>query len=144
MFKDDHVAIAYGMGITAEKVAEEWKVSREEQDAFAVAIAPEGHRRDRGRRIRFRNQPLRNHRTPADLAGNAVRAERRWSKPTKARARTPPWRGLGKLRPVFRNASSAARDRRQFLADPSDGAARCCWPCRTGDQDYGLTRWPAS
>jgi hypothetical protein len=39
---DDHVGIAYGMGITAEKVAEEWKVSREDQDAFAVAIAPEG------------------------------------------------------------------------------------------------------
>ncbi|MDT8363969.1 MAG: acetyl-CoA C-acyltransferase [Nitrosomonas sp.] len=32
----DNVAIAYGMGITAEKVAERWKVSREEQDAFAL------------------------------------------------------------------------------------------------------------
>ncbi len=36
VFKDDQVAIAYGMGITAEKVAEQWKVSREEQDKFAV------------------------------------------------------------------------------------------------------------
>src|SRR5690606_8168811 len=34
---DENVAIAYGMGITAEKVAEEWKVSREDQDAFALA-----------------------------------------------------------------------------------------------------------
>ncbi len=30
-------AIAYGMGITAEKVAEQWKVSRDDQDAFALA-----------------------------------------------------------------------------------------------------------
>src|SRR4249919_3007167 len=37
VFKDDNIAIAYGMGITAEKVAEQWKVSREDQDAFAVA-----------------------------------------------------------------------------------------------------------
>ena len=37
VFNDDHVAIAYGMGITAEKVAEEWKVAREDQDAFALA-----------------------------------------------------------------------------------------------------------
>ncbi len=37
VFRDDHVAIAYGMGITAEKVAEEWQVSREAQDAFALA-----------------------------------------------------------------------------------------------------------
>jgi len=33
----ENVAIAYGMGITAEKVANQWKVTREEQDAFAVA-----------------------------------------------------------------------------------------------------------
>jgi len=33
----EHVAIAYGMGITAENVAKQWKVSREDQDAFAVA-----------------------------------------------------------------------------------------------------------
>ena len=37
VFRDEHVAIAYGMGITAEKVAEQWKVSREDQDAFALA-----------------------------------------------------------------------------------------------------------
>src|SRR3982074_100641 len=35
--KDENVAIAYGMGITAENVAKQWKVTREEQDAFAVA-----------------------------------------------------------------------------------------------------------
>lgn len=36
IFDDDNVAIAYGMGITAEKVAEQWEVSREDQDAFAL------------------------------------------------------------------------------------------------------------
>jgi acetyl-CoA acyltransferase len=36
VFSDDQVAIAYGMGITAEKVAEQWQVSREDQDRFAV------------------------------------------------------------------------------------------------------------
>ncbi len=39
--KDENVAIAYGMGLTAERVAERWKVSRDDQDAFAV----ESHRR---------------------------------------------------------------------------------------------------
>lgn len=41
VFADDNVAIAYGMGITAEKVAEKWQVSREDQDVFAV----ESHKR---------------------------------------------------------------------------------------------------
>ena len=39
--EDQHYAIAYGMGITAEKVAQQWQVSREDQDAFAL----ESHRR---------------------------------------------------------------------------------------------------
>jgi acetyl-CoA acyltransferase len=34
--KDENIGIAYGMGITAEKVAAQWKVSREAQDAFAL------------------------------------------------------------------------------------------------------------
>jgi acetyl-CoA acyltransferase len=33
---NEHVAIAYGMGITAEKVASRWQVSREDQDTFAL------------------------------------------------------------------------------------------------------------
>ena len=37
----DNYGIAYGMGLTAEKVAQQWKVSRDAQDAFAV----ESHRR---------------------------------------------------------------------------------------------------
>ena len=39
--RDENVAIAYGMGITAENVAKRWNVSREAQDAFAL----ESHRR---------------------------------------------------------------------------------------------------
>ncbi len=35
--RDENVGIAYGMGLTAEKVATQWKVSREAQDAFALA-----------------------------------------------------------------------------------------------------------
>lgn len=33
---DENVAIAYGMGITGEKVAQRWKISREQQDEFAL------------------------------------------------------------------------------------------------------------
>ncbi|MBP5987460.1 MAG: acetyl-CoA C-acyltransferase [Azonexus sp.] len=40
-FSDDNIAIAYGMGLTAEKVAAQWQIGREAQDLFAV----ESHRR---------------------------------------------------------------------------------------------------
>jgi acetyl-CoA acyltransferase len=39
--RDENVGIAYGMGLTAEKVAQQWQVGRERQDAFAL----ESHRR---------------------------------------------------------------------------------------------------
>ncbi len=39
--KNENIAIGYGMGITAEKVAQQWNVSREQQDMFAA----ESHRR---------------------------------------------------------------------------------------------------
>ncbi|PJA57551.1 MAG: acetyl-CoA C-acyltransferase [Rhodocyclales bacterium CG_4_9_14_3_um_filter_68_10] len=35
--RDENVGIAYGMGLTAEKVAAQYRVSREDQDAFALA-----------------------------------------------------------------------------------------------------------
>jgi len=41
IFRDEHIGMAYGMGLTAEKVAQQWKITREAQDAFAV----ESHRR---------------------------------------------------------------------------------------------------
>ncbi len=34
--KDENIGIAYGMGLTAEKVAEHWKITREAQDAFSL------------------------------------------------------------------------------------------------------------
>jgi len=37
IFKDENIGMAYGMGLTAERVAQQWKVSREAQDAFALA-----------------------------------------------------------------------------------------------------------
>lgn len=41
VFKDENIGMAYGMGLTAEKVAAQWKVSRDAQDAFSL----ESHRR---------------------------------------------------------------------------------------------------
>ena len=34
---DENVGIAYGMGLTSERVASQWRVTREEQDAFALS-----------------------------------------------------------------------------------------------------------
>lgn len=36
IFNNEHIAIAYGMGITAEHVAKRWEITREQQDEFAA------------------------------------------------------------------------------------------------------------
>lgn len=41
VFQEEHLGIVYGMGITAEKVAHQWEITREAQDEYAV----ESHRR---------------------------------------------------------------------------------------------------
>ncbi|HEY4074216.1 MAG TPA: acetyl-CoA C-acyltransferase [Herbaspirillum sp.] len=41
VFKDENIGMAYGMGLTAENVAKQWKVSREDQDQFSL----ESHRK---------------------------------------------------------------------------------------------------
>ena len=37
IFRDENIGVAYGMGLTAEKVAQQWKVTREAQDVFSLA-----------------------------------------------------------------------------------------------------------
>jgi acetyl-CoA acyltransferase len=36
IFKDENIGMAYGMGLTAENVAKQWKISREAQDEFSL------------------------------------------------------------------------------------------------------------
>jgi acetyl-CoA acyltransferase len=36
IFKDENIGMAYGMGLTAERVAQQWKISREAQDEFSL------------------------------------------------------------------------------------------------------------
>lgn len=35
--RDENIGIAYGMGLTAERVAQQWKITRDAQDAFSLA-----------------------------------------------------------------------------------------------------------
>jgi acetyl-CoA acyltransferase len=53
------LGIAYGMGLTAEKVAQQWKVSREAQDAFALQSHQRAVAASRPASSRTRSRPSR-------------------------------------------------------------------------------------
>src|SRR4029077_18436926 len=74
---NEHVAIAYGMGITAENVAKQWKVTREEQDAFAVASHQKASRAIAAGGFRDETLPYETAPAAPDLAGGRIAIRKR-------------------------------------------------------------------
>ena len=117
--KDEHLGIAYGMGMTAEKVAQQWKVSREDQDAFAL----ESHRRALAAQAagEFADEicPVEVVERLPDLArGEVATATRTVSLDEGPRPDTS-IEGLAKLRPVFAARGSVTAGN---SSQTSDGA----------------------
>ena len=136
VFDNEHVAIAYGMGITAEKVAEEWKVSREDQDAFAA----ESHRRALAAiaagEFKAEISPYAARARVPVLGGNTVKLiERAVDTDEGPRADTSV-EGLSKLKPVFRMGGSVTAGNSSQM---SDGAGAVLLASEKAIKQYGLT-----
>jgi acetyl-CoA acyltransferase len=117
---NENIAIGYGMGITAEKVATQWKISREEQDLFAT----ESHRRaihamDSGE---FRDEiaPLPVVERFPDLGSRDVAVKTREVANDEGPRRDTSAETLAKLRPVFAAKGSVTAGNSSQM---SDGAA---------------------
>ena len=117
--RDENVGIAYGMGLTAEKVAQQWKVGRERQDAFALASHQKALAAQAAGEFDAETTPVEvTERTP-DLATGEVRVSTRTvSRDEGARPDTS-LEGLGKLRPVFAAKGSVTAGN---SSQTSDGA----------------------
>lgn len=139
VFKDDHVAIAYGMGITAEKVAEEWKVSREDQDAFALASHQKALAAQKAGEFRDEISALEVVSRQADLAGNAVRVKQLRVEHDEGPRPDTSSEGLAKLRPVFRNGQFGGTVTAGNSSQMSDGAGAVLLASEKAIKDYGLT-----
>ena len=135
----DHVAIAYGMGITAEKVAEEWKVTREEQDAFAFASHQKAIAAIAAGEFRDEISPYEIVSHLPDLAGNAIRLKKALADTDEGPRQDTTLEGLAKLRPVFRNAQFGGTVTAGNSSQMSDGAAGVLLASEQAIKDYGLT-----
>ncbi len=139
VFKDDHVAIAYGMGITAEKVAEEWKVSREEQDAFALASHQKALAAIAAGEFRDEISPYEIMSHVPDLAGNTIALRKKLADTDEGPRADTSLEGLGKLRPVFRNGQFGGSVTAGNSSQMSDGAGAVLLASEQAIKDYGLT-----
>lgn len=137
--KDENVAIAYGMGITAEKVAEEWKVSREEQDAFALASHQKAIAAIQAGEFKSEITPYEVIARIPDLAGNAVRVKKSIVEIDEGPRPDSSIEGLAKLKPVFRNGQFGGSVTAGNSSQMSDGAAGVLLASEQAIKDYGLT-----
>ena len=133
---DENIGIAYGMGLTAEKVANQWKVSRDAQDAFAV----ESHRRalaaQAAGHFAAEITPVEVvDRSPKLETGEVVETRRTVSLDEGARADTS-LEGLAKLRAVFAARGSVTAGN---SSQTSDGAGALILVSEKALKQYGLT-----
>jgi acetyl-CoA acyltransferase len=115
--RDENVGIAYGMGLTAEKVADQWKVSRDEQDAFAL----ESHRKaiaaQAAGEFSAEISPITVSTHGANLASaKIVSHERMFGRDEGPRPDTT-GEGLAKLKPVFAAKGSVTAGNSSQMSD---------------------------
>ena len=115
--KEENYAIAYGMGITAERVAERYKVSREDQDMFAA----ESHRRalqatDAGYFTKEVTPYEIVERLP-DLASREITVKKRNAVNDEGPRRDTSPEGLAKLRPAFAAKGSVTAGNSSQMSD---------------------------
>ncbi|MCE1183437.1 MAG: acetyl-CoA C-acyltransferase [Rhodocyclales bacterium] len=118
--QDENRAIAFGMGLTAEKVATQWQISRDAQDAFAV----ESHRRAcaaiAAGQFQAEIAPYEVVEHLPDGQTGAVRERRRLATDDEGARADVTLESLGKLRPVFHAKGSVTAGNASQM---SDGAA---------------------
>src|SRR5688572_26860469 len=135
VFQDDNVAIAYGMGITAEKVAEQWKVSREAQDAFALQSHQRALAATAGGEFAAEISPYTVvSRQPAP-GGNTVALRELLVQHDEGPRADTSAEGLAKLKPVFRAGGSVTAGNSSQM---SDGAGAVLLASAQAIKDYGL------
>ncbi|HEX2825414.1 MAG TPA: acetyl-CoA C-acyltransferase [Burkholderiales bacterium] len=134
--RDENVAIAYGMGITAEKVAAQWKVTREAQDLYAA----DSHRRavhaiDSGE---FRDEvtPYNVVERVPDLESAQVKVVSREALNDEGPRRDTSPEALAKLRPAFAAKGSVTAGNSSQM---SDGAGAVVLMSEGAVKRYGVT-----
>ena len=132
----DDYGIAYGMGLTAEKVAQQWKVSREAQDAFALESNQRAARAIAAGEFKDEITPV----TVTDRSVNLKTAEVTQTERTVDIDEGPrpdtTLEGLAKLRTVFAARGSVTAGN---SSQTSDGAGALILASEAAVKRFGLT-----
>jgi len=132
---DENIAIAYGMGITAEKVANQWKVTRDEQDAFAVASHQKAARAIAAGAFREEILPYEIESSLPDLSTGQVKRRKSVAENDEGPRPDSTIETLGKLRTVFAAKGTVTAGNSSQM---SDGAAAVVLMSEAAMKRYGV------
>ena len=134
--KDENVGIAYGMGLTAEKVATQWKVTRERQDAFALASHQKALAAIAAGEFKAEMTPVEVVERFPDLAAGRPGVKTRTVDVDEGPRADTSLEGLGKLRTVFAAKGSVTAGN---SSQTSDGAGALILASEKAVKTFGLT-----
>ena len=117
IFTDEHVAIAYGMGLTAEKVAKQWQISRDDQDAFAVASHAKACAAIAAGHFKAEISPYQVREQLPDPARGIVTTRERLADTDEGPRPDSSLERLGKLKPVFNVRGSVTAGNSSQMSD---------------------------
>jgi acetyl-CoA acyltransferase len=133
---DENVGIAYGMGLTAEKVAIQWKISREAQDAFALQSHQRALAAQAAGFFTAETTPIEvTDRSPNLATGEVIEKKRSVTLDEGARPDTS-LEGLAKLKTPFAARGSVTAGN---SSQTSDGAGVLILASEKAVKQFGLT-----
>jgi acetyl-CoA acyltransferase len=133
---DENVAIAYGMGITAENVARQWKVSREDQDAFAVASHQKASKAIAAGSFKTEIFPYKVETASPNLGSGEIATRERIADTDEGPRADSSAETLGKLRTVFAARGTVTAGNSSQM---SDGAAAVVLMSERALKKYNVT-----
>ena len=134
--QNEHYGIAYGMGLTAEKVAERWKVTREAQDAFALQSHLRAIAAINNGEFEDEITPYRIIEHVPDMHRREVQIKTREVKQDEGPRADSSLEALGKLKTVFMQKGSVTAGNSSQM---SDGAGAVLLCSETALKRYNLT-----
>jgi len=132
----EHLGIAYGMGMTAEKVATQWKVSREAQDQFALQSHQRAIAAQAAGEFAGEITPFEVTDRGANLATGEVEVRRRTLTQDEGPRADTNLEALGKLRPAFAAKGSVTAGNSSQM---SDGAGALILASESALKRFNLT-----
>ena len=123
--RDENVGIAYGMGMTAEKVAAQWKVSREEQDQFALRSHQKAIAAQQAGEFNDEIVPVEVVSKVANLSSGAVEVKTRSMKLDEGPRADTTLEALARLKPVFAARGSVTAGNSSQTSDGAGALLLC-------------------